>query len=277
MRIKRLKRLFFQRWLPAAACAIVASSLTAGARADTAQASPAQPADQHLYAGQYDLATNLWGIRGAGSAWSVGLFTHASSNMDGAGYTWSGVGGNGDSVKAYASVRYGASNQHNVPGESVLPYLFGGNERNVDVAWDFAFDGDGIYNHTLDIFFNASTSRSQAEIRGEIMVITASSQDARTHGWGARDSQPFVIGPETWYVWQATQTSNGHSWHVTQFRKRVNTRSFHHNLKDFFAEAAARRPDIFSRGSYVMMVEAGTEIKTGAGRVVLDRYRVTVD
>jgi hypothetical protein len=91
-----------------------------------------------------------------------------------------------DSVKAYASVRYGASNEHNVPGESGLPYLFGGNERNIDVAWDFTTDGvDGKYNHTLDIFFNASANTKQTEIRGEIMVVTASSQDARTQGWAS--------------------------------------------------------------------------------------------
>lgn len=281
MRSKLLQPSLRRRLLAAFAGGIVAVSLPAGAYAGTALADAAHPADQHLHAGQYDLATNLWGIRGAGSAWSVGIFTHAPSTMDGAGYTWSGVGGRSDSrdsVKAYASVRYGASNGHNVPGESGLPYLFGGNQRNIDVAWDFTTDGvDGKYNHTLDIFFNASANPKQTEIRGEIMVITASSQDARTQGWGVRDGQPFVIGPETWYVWQATQTSHGHSWHVTQFRKRVNSRSFHHNLKDFFAEAAARRPDIFNPGSYVMMVEAGTEIKTGAGKVVLDGYRVKVD
>ncbi|KAB8042281.1 glycoside hydrolase family 12 protein [Janthinobacterium aquaticum] len=277
MRSKPLQPTRHPRLLPAL-CAIAAVLLPAGAHADTALADPAHPADQHLYAGQYDLATNLWGIRDAGSAWAVGLFTHAPSSMDGAGYTWSGVGGSSDSVKAYASVRYGASNQHNVPGESGLPYLLGDNQRNINVAWDFTADSiDGKYNHTLDIFFNASASMKQTEIRGEIMIITESSQDARTHGWGARDSRPFLIGPETWYVWQATQTSHGHSWHVTQFRKRVDSRSFHHNLKDFFAEAATRRPDIFGPANYVMMVEAGTEIKTGAGRVVLDRYRVKVD
>jgi hypothetical protein len=207
----------------------------------------------------------------------VGIFTHAPSTLDGAGYTWPGVAGNGDSVKAYASVRYGASNQHNVPGKSGLPCLFGANQRNVDVAWISRLMAKA---HTTTRWTSFSTP-APAEAKRKSAVKSWSSRrrrrvHARTAG-GVRDSRPFVIGPETWYVWQATQTSNGHSWHATQFRKRVNCRSFHHNLKDFFAEAAARRPAIFSRGNYVMMVEAGTEIKTGAGRVALDRYRVTVN
>jgi phosphatidylserine decarboxylase len=64
---------------------------------------------------------------------------------------------------------------------------------------------------------------------------------------------------------------------VTQFRKRVNSRSFHHNLKEFFCRGCRAPSRYFNPGSYVMMVEAGTEIKTGAGRVVLDGYRVKVD
>lgn len=256
----------------AAACTLASS-----AQGATATSSPAEPSDKHLYAGQYDLATNLWGIRGAGGDWSVTIADNASSGIDGGGYAWSGFGGNPASVKAYTSVRYGASNRHNLPGVSGLPYLFGANDTDVDVAWRFEDDGiAGKYNHTLDIFFNATASTRQSEIRGEIMIVTASSQDARTKGWGLKDAQPFVIGPETWEVWQATQTSNGHSWHVTQFRKHVNSGSFHHNLKDFFAAAAARRPDIFAPHHYVMMVEAGTEIKTGSGQVRLHNYSVNV-
>lgn len=242
------------------------------ANAASASANPADPADQHLYAGQVDLATNLWGIRGAGAGWSASIF-----NDPDAGYAWSGFAGDSNSVKAYPSLRVGASNRHNIPAESGLPYRFGANTTDVDVVWDFAADGiSGKYNHTLDVFFNAAGTIGQAGIRGEIMVITDSSQDARTNGWGVRDGQPFVIGGATWEVWQATQKSNGHSWHVTQFRRRVGSTHFQHNLKDFFAEAASRRPDIFNGGDDVMMVEAGTEIKTGAGRVVSARFSVDV-
>lgn len=263
-----------RRFVLAAALA----GLAPGAGAQAAAAASAQDgADRHLYVGQYDLATNAWGRRGAGAQWRIDLATQAGPGMDGARYTWSGFAGDFSSVKAYASVRYGASNARNDPAVTRLPYRFGANGTDVDVVWDFTADGVvGKFNHTLDIFFNAAGRSGQGAIRGEIMIVTASSQDARTAGWGVRDALPFVIGPETWYVWQATQVSNGHSWHVTQFRKRVGSQAFHHNLKDFFAAAAARRPDIFSADRDVMMVEAGTEIKTGAGQVRLDRYRVTV-
>lgn len=246
-------------------------------------ASGADAPDVRLYAGHYELARNLWGIRGAGPHWRVDTVAPSGADMAGAGYTWSGFEGSATSVKAYPSMRYGASNKRNVASESGLPYLFGSNAHNVEVLWDFNAsnaDGEGSiagkYNHTLDIFFNATPSTRQAEIRGEIMVITDSSQDAHTAGWGARDAAPFILDGVTWDVWQATQVSNGHSWHVTQFRRRVNARYFQQDLRDFFAAAAARRPDVFSARTYVMMVEAGTEIKTGSGRVVQKAFRVRV-
>lgn len=254
-----------------------ATSLCAYGEGLTASANPADAADKHLYAGQVDLATNLWGIRGAGGNWQETIATASADKIDGASYAWSGFAGSATGVKAYPSLRYGASNKHNDASVSGMPYLFGANGHSVEVQWDFTASRiTGKYNHTLDIFFNATNSTKQAEIRGEIMVITDSSQDAHTAGWGVRDGAPFVIDGETWEVWQATQTSNGHSWHVTQFRRRVNAQTFHHDLQDFFAVAAQRRPDIFQGGYYVMMVEAGTEIKTGAGRVVHKTFHVHV-
>jgi hypothetical protein len=251
--------------------------------AASASASPTDSSDKHIYVSQYDLSTNLWGIRGAGPSWYEYIFTNSTTTMDGSGYKWTGFGGNVDDVKSYASLRRGDSNNQNSAGVTGLPYLFGSNTTNVDVLWNFVttdYSGAGSiigkYNHTLDIFFNAVNSTTQSNIRGEIMIITDSSQDSQTDGWGVKDGTPFVLGGETWDVWQATQTSNGFSWHVTQFRKRVNARYFSRNLKDFFAEAAARRSDIFKSSYYVMMVEAGTEIKTGSGRVYNKNYSVTV-
>ena len=271
--------------LAAASCLITAPSMAqdgvvaapaASAAAAAVTSSPLDAADKHLYVGQFDLATNLWGIRGAGDHWHASLFTRASDSIDGAGYAWSGFEGSASGVKAYASVRFGASNKHNDPAVSGLPYRFGANTHDVQVDWDFHAKVAGKYNHTLDVFFNASSSTRQAEIRGEIMVITDSSQDAQTAGWGTRDAAPFIIDGETWDVWQATQKSNGHQWHVTQFRRRINADSFHHKLKPFFAAAAARRPDIFQADYFVMMIEAGTEIKTGSGSITLERFTVQV-
>lgn len=269
-----MKRCLLRYLIPVVLTALAPCAHAQGAMAS---ATATDASDKHLYAGPIDLATNLWGIRAAGQEWRETIATAASDNIDGASYAWSGFAGSITSVKAYPSLRYGASNRHNDAGVSGMPYQFGANARKVDLTWDFTSSGiTGKYNHTLDIFFNATNSTKQAEIRGEIMVITDSSQDARTAGWGARDATPFVIDGETWEVWQATQTSNGHSWHVTQFRRRVNAQSFHHNLQDFFAAAARRRPDIFQDGYFVMMVEAGTEIKTGAGRVVHRTFHVKV-
>jgi hypothetical protein len=279
-----MKQSFTRRTLCSTLLALGVGLLSATqAHSAAAEANPASPSNKHIYVGQYDLSTNLWGISGAGSNWYEYIFTNSTSNMNGSGYKWTGFTGNVDSVKAYASLRRGASNAQNDAAVSGLPYLFGSNTKNVDVLWDFEttdYSGNGNiigkYNHTLDVFFNAANSTGQANIRGEIMIITDSSQDPQTNGWGVNDATPFVLGGETWDVWQATQTSNGYSWHVTQFRKRVNARYFSRNLKSFFAEAAARRSDIFKSNYYVMMVESGTEIKTGSGRVYNKNYQVSV-
>jgi hypothetical protein len=85
-----------------------------------------------------------------------------------------------------------------------------------------------------------------------------------------------VIDNETWDVWQATTSSNGNTWSVMQFRKRVKSNYFNKNLKYFFAEAAKRRADIFKSSYYVLMVEAGTEVKYGSGKVYNQNYQVSV-
>ncbi|MES2037543.1 MAG: hypothetical protein V4495_06865 [Pseudomonadota bacterium] len=253
------------------------------ALAASASASPADASNKHIYVGQYDLSTNLWGVSGAGSSWSETIFTNSTTTMDGAGYKWTGFGGDTTSVKSYPSIRRGASNSQNNPATSGLPYLFGSNTKNVDVLWNFTtagYDGTGnitgTYNHAIDVFFHSSNIWNTSYLKGEIMVIPESSANSQTSGWGSKDATSFVLDGETWDVWQATMTSNGNSWPVMQFRKRVNARYFSKNLKYFFAEAARRRADVFKSSYYVMMVEAGTEVKSGSGHFYNKNYQVSV-
>ncbi|WP_162041426.1 hypothetical protein [Undibacterium sp. YM2] len=253
------------------------------AQAASASANPADASNKHIYVDQYDLSTNLWGISGAGTNWSETIFTNSTSTMDGAGYKWTGFGGDTSTVKSYPSIRRGASNSQNNPATSGLPYQFGANTKNVDVLWSFAtagYDGTGnivgTYNHAIDVFFHSSNIWNTSYLKGEIMVIPDSSANSQTAGWGVKDAASFVLDGETWDVWQATMTSNGNSWPVMQFRKRVNARYFNKNLKFFFAEAARRRADVFKSTYYVMTVEAGTEVKSGSGHFYNKNYQVSV-
>ncbi|WP_156970689.1 hypothetical protein [Andreprevotia chitinilytica] len=252
-------------------------------QAEAVSASPTNASNKHIYVDQYDLSTNLWGISGAGTGWSETIFTNSTTSMDGSGYKWTGLGGDTTSVKAYPSIRQGASNSQNDPGVSGLPYLFGDNSTNVDVLWDFTtagYDGagniSGTYNHAIDVFFRSANIWNTSYLKGEIMVIPDSSANSQTAGWGSKDATSFVLDGETWDVWQATMTSNGNSWPVTQFRKRVNAHYFSKNLKYFFAEAARRRADVFQSSYYVMMIEAGTEVKSGSGHLYNKNYQVSV-
>lgn len=253
-------------------------------QASVEMSTPADSHDKHIYVGQYDLSTNLWGIKRVQGSWQESIFTNSPENMKSSGYKWTGFGGNSNDVKAYTSIRMGASNHQNIPAKSGIPYIFGNNSTNIDVLWDFDssdYEGNGNitgeYNHTLDVFFNSVNNTRQSSIRGEIMIITDSSQDSQTRGWGMKDKYPYVLNGEFWDIWQATQNSNGYRWHVTQFRKRINSKYFHQNLKNFFSEATRRRPDIFKSTDYVMMVESGTEIKTGSGQVLNKNYSVKVN
>lgn len=273
------------RALAAIACASLAWLLAAGgsARAAAIEASPANPANKHIYVGQYDIYTNLWGISGAGSGWYEYMYTNSTTGPSNAGWKWSGFAGDTSTVKSYPSIRKGGSNAQNDAAVTGLPYQFGDNTKNVDVLWSFApsgYDGtgsiSGTYNHAIDVFFHSGTVFDRAYLKAEIMVIPESSAASQTQGWGIKDATPFVIDGETWDVWHATMSSNGYSWPVMQFRKRVMARYFNKNLKHFFGEAARRRPDVFLPAYYVSMIEAGTEVKSGSGKVHINSYEVNV-
>jgi hypothetical protein len=254
--------------------AFAGAFLGLGAHAAEAEASPSNSSNKSIVVGNYELHTNLWGVSEAGSNWYEKIFTNSATSIVGSGYRWSDFGGNTCTVKSYPSIRLGASNPSNVPGVTGLPYLYGDNAKNIDVVWSFTpsgFDGSGsisgTFNHAIDVFFSTSTFKNMANVRAEIMVIPDSSADSQTQGWGAKDPAPFVIDGETWDVWQAKMTSNGNTWPVMQFRKRVKATYFSNNLKRFFTEAQQRRPDVFLSNHYVLMVEAGTEVKSGSGKV----------
>lgn len=266
-----------------AALAVVSMCCASQAFADSKASTPSDKTDKHIYVGNYDLSTNLWGISAVTSNWYEEIFTNSTTSMEGSGYKWTGFNTVTDSVKAYPSIRRGATNANNNPDTSGLPYLFGNNTKNVDVIWSFnptGYDGTGSisgrYNHALDVFFSTTTVKDMSQVRGEIMVIPDSWADSQTQGWGTKDATPFVIDNETWDVWRATMTSNGNSWPVMQFRKRVKTDYFNKNLNRFFAEAAKRNSDAFKSIYYVLMVEAGTEIKYGSGKVYNSVYQVSV-
>ncbi len=253
------------------------------ARAAAVEATPTNSSNKHIYIGQYDFYTNLWGISGAGTGWYEYMYTNSATSPSNSGWKWSGFSGNTTTVKSYPSIRKGGSNAQNNPALSGLPYVFGSNTKNVEVLWSFApsgYDGSGsivgTYNHAIDVFFHTSSTYNIANLRAEIMIIPESSADSQTSGWGTKDATPFMIDNETWDVWRAQMSSNGYTWPVMQFRKRVMVRYFNKNIKLFFAEAAKRNPAAFLSTHYVSMVEAGTEVKSGSGKVHNISFNVNV-
>lgn len=267
--------------------AALAVNLIVGGAAMAASVSQTAPntANKTINVGNYQFSTNLWGVASAGSAWYEEVYTNSTTGPSNSGWKWTGFvdANSSGSVKAYPSIRRGASNSSNVASASGLPYLFGSNTKNVDVIWDFTPTGyngtgsiSGAYNHAIDVFFRTNTATGEANIRGEIMIIPESSANSQTSGWGTKDAAAFVIDGETWDVWRATMSSNGYSWPVIQFRKRVMARYFQKNLKNFFAEAKLRMPSAFASTYYVSMIEAGTEIKHGSGKVHNTTYSVSV-
>lgn len=254
-------------------------------QADEAFADASSPKDKHLYADKYDLSTNAWGVGDAGPDWYEYISIPSTSSMDGAVYKWTGFTlGRGNSVKSYPSIRTGFTNKRNDPATSGLPYQLGKNTTNIDVVWNFTatgYDGSGevqgSHNHALDLFFCKTGNFRLVNRAAELMVIVSSSADSETEGWGTKDSTVYRDAEgNIWDVWQATMSVREYSWPVMQFRRRINATSLKHNLKDFLAEAIKRRPDVFQSTHYVMMVEAGTEVKSGSGMVRTDTFSVNV-
>lgn len=266
-------------------CFILSVFSQALLKAAAAYADSSSPSDKFIYVDKYALCTNVWGINGSGPEWYEYLFTNSTTSINGSGYKWTGfTNATHTGVKSYPSIRTGITNSQNNIATSGLPYQFGNNTKNVDVLWSFTatdYNGtgsvQGAYNHTLDVFFSRTSDFRLVNRSAEVMVITSSSANSQTQGWGTKDSavyyDPYGL---QWDVWQATMSVGGYSWPVMQFRKRTNSTYLNYNLKAFFAEAARRRPDVFKSSDYVMMVEAGTEVKSGSGKVYNQIFSVNV-
>lgn len=253
---------------------------------------PAGTKDQKLHAAIYELDTDLWGLHGETGQWHLKIDTgnEASKPMAGSSWTWSGVTATkGAGVVGFPSIQVGVTNDRNDPAASGLPYVLGDNSTPLNVRWHFTATGDdgtgaisGRYNHVVDVFFSSRPRFDTSRLGLEIMIIPDSSSDSQQGGWGFREAQPFVIDNETWDVWNAIQDVSGNGavirrWPVIQFRARDKKTAFDNNLNRFFAEAMKRHPAWFPSGTYVLNVDTGTEVKDGAGKLLNNAYRVSVN
>lgn len=294
MKTKPLKRINLPRKLTAmalAACSVLTCAYSQAAT--SASSSGSSTSEKHIYVGNYDFSTNPWGWEGTeGSGWyeQIATTTGSTTSMNGAIYKWTNFADTVFSgVKAYPSFRRGIPNSQNVPSSSGFPYLIASNTKNINVSWTFVTAGytgtgsiTGSYNHTLDLFMTkSSTSTSPKNIKGEIMIIPSSSGNSQTDGWGNKYTTTFIDSyGATWDVWYTTQKSEEggitYSWPVTQYRKRTQSKTLNINVKFFMADAKNRDATMFASSYYVGMVEAGTEIKYGSGRVTTTAYSVSV-
>lgn len=252
---------------------------------------PAGTKDQKLYAANYELDTDLWGLYGETGQWHLKTYTSTdpAKYMDGSGWNWTGFTATKSSgVIGFPSIQRGVTNDNNVPSASGLPYALGDNSKTLDVTWDFTTTGadgtgdiSGRFNQVVDVFFSSQTSFDTSKLGLEIMIIPNSSSDPQTGGWGFHEAEQFVIDNETWDVWDAIQDVSGSDgivrrWPVIQFRARDKKNSFDKNLNRFFAEAIKRHPAWFPSDINVLNVDTGTEIKDGSGKLYNNAYHVSV-
>lgn len=216
--------------------------------------------------GKFWLHNNLWGAH-TGSGTQCLWKSSATGSRVGWGTLWNWTG-RADSIKSYASVILGWHWGWKLP-DTGLPIPLSAN-RNLPTSWEFDLERTtpGGMNVSYDIWLSTNPRLGNANPTGEIMIWLHKSGDIRPIG--SRQTRVTICG-EDWELWEGLHPTN--DWTVYSFVRATNASSQTLNLKDFFDCLVPRG---LSRLNYLISVEAGTEVFTGAGRLETTSYSVDI-
>lgn len=222
---------------------------------------------ESLVRGKYLLFNNLWGAAGGSGSQCLSAGESAGEQLAwSTTWTWTGPSG---SVKSYAAAVLGWHWGWPVAG-SGLPIRL----RDIGVArarWDYRLEKTtpGPQNVACDIWI-ASTADPRAEDPTEEIMIWLDREGGATP-IGARHAD-VVIDGVVWEFWEGPHPDRG--WTVHSFVRAANTSSATLNLAKFFEHLIAGG---LSDASYLVGIEAGTEVFTGAGTLETTHYEVEID
>lgn len=227
--------------------------------------------------GRYLLFNNLWGAAaGAGSQclWAAGQPSAANAATPGTedetiawGTEWEWTGPT-ESVKSYVAAILGWHWGWPVP-DSGLPI------RLSDIAsahslWDYHLErtAPGPQNVSYDIWLARAPDPKPEDLTDELMIWLHRDGDATPIG---TRQAAVAIGGVAWELWQGPHPAGG--WKVHSFVRSANTDSVSLDLGQFFDYLMS---DGLTDPTYLVGIEAGTEVFAGAGTLSTARYGVEI-
>jgi hypothetical protein len=216
--------------------------------------------------GSYWLNSNLWGAQtGTGSQCLWDTSSGDTSIAWGTSWDWTGQT---DSVKSYDCAVLGWHWGWKFP-DTGLPIRLS-DHRSVHTSWSFDLTQTtpGGINISYDIWLSADPHLGDQNADHEIMIWLY--HDGGVSPIGAKQTTTMIAGAD-WDLWEGSLPSCG--WPVHSFVRTANTNSSSFDLSDFFDYLISRG---LSDSQYLISVEAGTEVFTGAGRLDITSYSVDI-
>lgn len=214
--------------------------------------------------GKYWLNSNLWGASsGSGSQCLSDTSNNGSTIGWSTTWNWSG---SPNSVKSYDSAVLGWHWGWKIANTG-LPVQLSAN-TSVNTSWSFNLNQttQGGQDVAYDIWISTDPNLGNANPTDEVMVWldhTGSIQPV-----GSQQTTTTIDGT-SWNLWEGNA-----GWNVHSFVRTSNTSSASLNLADFFNYLITARG--LSSSKYLISVEAGTEVFTGAGTLNTTAYSVTI-
>jgi xyloglucan-specific endo-beta-1,4-glucanase len=219
-----------------------------------------------LTLGKYWLNSNLWGAEtGSGSQYLWDTSQKEATIAWGTSWDWSGQA---ETVKSYNCAVLGWHWGWKL-SDTGLPLQLR-EHRSVQTSWDFHLreTTPGGLNVSYDIWLSSDPQLGNASADHEIMIWLYQSGDIRPIG--AKQATVTLAGTN-WELWEGSLPECG--WPVHSFVRTANTTSQALDLREFFDLLVERG---LSSSAYLISVEAGAEVFTGAGQLDTTAYSVEI-
>ena len=242
---------------------ICATTFVFLAHSQTAKAAQVCNNGGSITMGKYWLNSNLWGASsGSGSQCLSDTSINGSTIAWSTSWNWTGQA---NSVKSYDSSvlgwHWGWKNSN-----TGLPVQLSSNTA-IQTSWNFNLNQTtpGGIDVSYDTWLSPNANLGNANPSDEVMVWLY-------HGGGVSPVGSKVatvtVDGTSWDLWEGNV-----GWQVHSFVRTSNTNSQSLNLMDFYNTLISRG---LSSSKYLISVESGTEIFTGAGQLDTTSYSTNV-
>lgn len=221
-----------------------------------------------IISGKYWLYNNLWGSHTGSGSQCLWKSSAKGSNISwGTSWNWTGQT---DAIKSFVSVILGWHWGWKLT-ETGLPIQLS-SVKNIHTSWEFDLKetASGGINITYDLWLSTNPDIGNENPSGEIMIWLYKSEGIIPIG--SKETIVSIAGVD-WELWKGPHPISG--WPVYSFVREINTCSQELNLEDFFNYLSNHNG--LNNSLYLISVEAGMEVFTGAGTLETSLYSVGID